>query len=107
MDNGTPGKKPLAPSVVERTGLTLPVRRTYVQARVAGWDPKIWSHDDDCILDGDRDVGRIYPGFSHGERKWLWFLQTEPAPPPNRGMTDTLEEAKAEFKKRYIEIKDK
>jgi hypothetical protein len=107
MDNGTPGKKPLAPSVVERTGLTLTVRRTYVQARVAGWDPKIWSHDDYCILNGDRDVGRIYPEFIHGERKWLWFLQTEPAPPPNRGMTDTLEEAKAEFKKRYIEIKDK
>jgi hypothetical protein len=61
MDNGTPGEKPPAPSVSEPTGLTLILRRTYVHARVAGWDPKIWSHDDYCILDGERVVGRIYP----------------------------------------------
>jgi hypothetical protein len=45
------------------------------------------------------------PELIHGERKWLWFLQTEPAPPPNRGMADTLEETKAEFKTRYLEVK--
>jgi hypothetical protein len=28
-----------------------------------------------------------------------------PIPPPNRGMADTLEEAKAAFKKRYEEVK--
>jgi hypothetical protein len=98
MDNSTPTKKPPAPSVSERTSLTLILRRTYVHARVVGWNPKIPSHDDFCILDGERDVGRIYPELIHGKRKWLWFLQTEPAPPPNRGMADTLEEAKTAFK---------
>jgi hypothetical protein len=48
---------------------------------------------------------RNLPEIIHGERKWLWFLQTEPAPPPNRGMADTLEEAKAEFKVHYIQVK--
>jgi len=43
----------------------------------------------------------------HGERRWLWFLQTEPAPPPNSGMTDALEDAEAEFKKRYGEVTGK
>jgi hypothetical protein len=37
--------------------------------------------------------------------KWLWFLQTDPAPPPNKGIADTLDEAKAAFKKRYAEVK--
>jgi hypothetical protein len=41
----------------------------------------------------------------HGEMKWLWFLQTDPAPPPNKGIADTLDEAKAAFKKRYAEVK--
>jgi hypothetical protein len=39
-----------------------------------------------------------------GQFKWRWFLQTVPAPPPNNGVTDTLEEAKAAFKKRYGEV---
>jgi hypothetical protein len=37
--------------------------------------------------------------------KWLWFLQTGPAPPPNQGMADTLDEAKAALAKRYDEVK--
>jgi hypothetical protein len=107
MDNGTPGKKPPAPSVGERAGLMLILRRTYVQARVVGWNPKIWSHDDFCILDDERVVGCIYPELIHGERKWPWFLQTESAPPPNRGMCASLDEAKAEFKARHAEVKGK
>jgi hypothetical protein len=78
-----------------------------VQALIAGWNPEIWSEEDFCILDGERRVGRIYPELIHGERKWLWFLQTEPAPPPNTGMADTLEEAKAEFKARYAQVRGK
>ena len=85
--------------------MTLIIRKTKAQARIAGWNPDIWGDDDYCILDGERDVGRIYPEQFHGERKWLWFLQVEPAPPPNRGMCDTLEEAKAEFKARYLQVK--
>ena len=34
-----------------------------------------------------------------------WFLQTKPAPPPNRGKADTLKEAKAALKLRYAEVK--
>ncbi len=37
----------------------------------------------------------------------MWFLQTTPAPPPNSGTADTLDEAKAAFKKRYAEVKGK
>jgi hypothetical protein len=40
-----------------------------------------------------------------GEPKWMWFLQTEPAPPPNSGTADSLEEAKQAFKRRYQEVK--
>jgi hypothetical protein len=51
------------------------------------------------IVDPDinKRVGRIYPEVILGEPKWLWFLQTEPAPPPNSGKADTLNEAKAAF----------
>jgi hypothetical protein len=35
------------------------------------------------------------------------FLQTEPTPPPNSGKADTLDEAKADFKARYAEVKGK
>ena len=39
-----------------------------------------------------------------GEWRWLRYLQTEPAPPPNQGKANTLEEAKAELKRRYEEV---
>jgi hypothetical protein len=41
----------------------------------------------------------------HGEIKWLWFLQTMPAPPPNQGKADTLDGAKAALVKGYEEVK--
>jgi hypothetical protein len=37
--------------------------------------------------------------------KWLWFLQVAPAPPPNQGIADTLEEAKAALAARYGQVK--
>jgi hypothetical protein len=39
--------------------------------------------------------GRIYKERIHGDPKWLRFLQTVPARPPNQGIADTLDEAKA------------
>ena len=38
-----------------------------------------------------------------GEMRWRWFYQTQgnPAPPPNSGVCDTLEEAKAALAERY------
>jgi hypothetical protein len=70
MENdGTPGKKLPAPSVGERTAsFTLILRKTSAQARIAGWNPDIWGEEDYWILDGDRDVGRIYQELIHGER---------------------------------------
>ena len=37
--------------------------------------------------------------------KWHWFLQIVPAPPPNSGAADTLDEAKAAIATRYEEVK--
>jgi hypothetical protein len=36
--------------------------------------------------------------------EWLWFLQTEPAPPPNSGMAATLDETMAQLKRRYQQV---
>jgi hypothetical protein len=75
-------------------------------ARIDGTDPHVWAGvDDDYAINDETTVDRIYRQQIHGERKWLWFLQTAPAPPPNRGIADTLDEAKAAFKKRYDEVK--
>lgn len=68
------------------------------QARITGTDPTIWRNDDDCAINDETTVGRIYKEMIHGEMKWRWFLQTDPAPPPNHGTADTWEEAKAAFK---------
>jgi hypothetical protein len=106
LDGGTPGKKPPAPSALRQT-VTLLMRTMRAQARVEGLNPDIWDENDYAIVDPDlnKRVGRIYPEIILGESKWLWFLQTEPAPPPNSGKADTLEEAKAQFKRRYAEVK--
>jgi hypothetical protein len=50
-------------------------------------------------------AGRIYQQRIHGELKWPWFPQTDPAPPPKRGIADTLDEAKAALAKRYEEVR--
>jgi hypothetical protein len=41
----------------------------------------------------------------HGKMKWRWFLQTLPSPPPNSGVSDSLDAAKAALVKRYEEVK--
>jgi hypothetical protein len=100
--------KPPAPAAKTREParpMTLLLRKTREQARIEGLDPRGWSEDDYSVVDGETCVGRIYKEPIHGEPKWLWFIQTEPAPPPNSGVTDTLEDAKADFKKRYQEVK--
>jgi hypothetical protein len=107
MDNGTPGKKPPARSAGKPAGSTLLLRKSRDQANIEGLDARGWSEDDYSVVDGETCVGRIYPEMIHGEPKWRWFLQTVPAPPPNSGVTSTLEEAKAEFKRRYAEVKDR
>jgi hypothetical protein len=105
-DPDDPGKKPPASSVSRRP-VTLVLRKTGDQARIEGLDPDIWDENDYTIVDPDANkrVGRIYPETIRGEQQWLWFLQTEPAPPPNSGVADTFNEAQAAFKRRYSEVK--
>jgi len=66
--------------------------------------------------DGDREnyfvsivdetqIGRIYKERGPAGVKWLWSLQAARAPSPNRGIADTLDEAKAALAKRYEELK--
>jgi hypothetical protein len=50
-------------------------------------------------------IGRIYRQPVQGDLKWLWFLQTALAPPPNQGVADTLEEARAALAARYEQVK--
>jgi hypothetical protein len=45
---------------------------------------------------------RIQPPIRGRHR---WFLQTVQVQPPNSGMADSLDEAKAAFAKRYAEVK--
>jgi len=84
--------------------MPLLLRKTRTQARIEGLDPTIWDEDDYAILD-EAKVGRIYSQRIHGEPKWVWWQQTDPAPPPNTGIADALDDAKAAFKKRYEEVK--
>jgi len=86
-------------------------RKSSAQARIEGWDPRNRSDDDYAVVD-DTIVGRIYREMIIGKPKWRWFVQQipeagpgRPVPPPNQGMADTLDEAKAAFAKRYEEVK--
>jgi hypothetical protein len=83
--------------------MTLILRRMRAQDRIEGREPIDTGEDDYAVVDEMR-IGRIYREPIHGEMKWHWLLQTVPAPPPNSGMADTLDEAKAAFAKRYAEI---
>jgi len=86
--------------------MNLILRKTRVHARVMGWTDSRPREDDYVILDDTEVVGRIYLDTIHGGPKWRWFLQTVPATPPNQGMADSLDEAKA-FKQRYEQVTQK
>ena len=82
---------------------TLTLRKMREQARIEGLDAHGWSEDDYAVIDGQTRVGRISSELIHGRLSWLWFLQIEAAR-PTQGMAATLEEAKADFERRYAEI---
>jgi hypothetical protein len=84
--------------------MTLILRRMRAQDRIEGREPVDTGEDDYAVVDETR-IGRIYREPTHGQMKWHWFLQTAPAPPPNSGMADTLDEAKAAIARRYREVK--
>jgi hypothetical protein len=83
------------------------LRKTAEQARIQGMIPDIWGEDDYSVIDGETCVGRIYRERILCEWRWLWFLQAHPALPQNSGVTGSLEEAEAEFKRRYAEVKSR
>jgi hypothetical protein len=85
--------------------MILIMRRTGAQARTEGLNPDGWAATNYAVTDGQTCVGRIYSEMIHGELKWCWFMQTEPAVPPNSGTADTLDEAKTAFKKRYARVR--
>jgi hypothetical protein len=85
--------------------MTLILRKQHAQDRIEGLEPPLdWSENDYAVVD-ETLVGRIYRQQSQGDIKWLWFLQTVPAPPPNQGIADTLEEARAALGARYEQVK--
>jgi hypothetical protein len=85
-------------------GMAYLLRTMRGQDRIEGREPLDWDENDYAVVD-DIQFGRIYMERIHGKMKWHWFLQTMPAPPPNSGVTDTLDETKAALLKRYEEVK--
>jgi hypothetical protein len=85
--------------------MTVILRKQHAQDRIEGREPpRDWSDDDYAVVD-ETLIGRIYRQQVREAIKWLWFLQVMPAPPPNQGIADTLEEAKAALEARYAEVK--
>jgi hypothetical protein len=85
--------------------MMLLLRKQHAQDRIEGQEPPLdWSEDDYAVAD-ETLIGRIYRQQVQGDLKWLWFLQVVPAPAPNQGIGDTLDEAKAALAKRYEEVK--
>jgi hypothetical protein len=85
--------------------MTLLLRKQRAQDRIEGMEPPLdWSEDDYAVVD-ETLIGRIYRQQVQGDLKWLWFLHVAPAPPPNQGIADTLEEAKAALAARYENLK--
>jgi hypothetical protein len=90
--------------------MTLLLRKQRAQDRIKGRYSFDWGEDDYAIVDetqvvDERQIGRIYKEMVPAGVKWLWSLQVARAPPPDEGIADTLDEAKAAFAKRYEEVK--
>jgi hypothetical protein len=85
--------------------MALTLRTMNKHAQLMGWGDH-WGEDDFVILDDEkRSVGRIHKEGT--SPTWIWSVNTSPfpAPPPNNGLAPTLEEAKQQFKHRYLEMK--
>jgi hypothetical protein len=84
--------------------MKLLLRKSDTHNLIMGWTASPHRENDYVILDGAAMVGRVYLDTIRGGPKWRWFLQTVPATPPNQGMADSLDKAKAAFKKRYEQV---
>jgi hypothetical protein len=94
--------------------MTLILRRSSAQARIEGWDPRIWPDDDYAIVDTDIPVGRIYHEVVCGDPKWRWSIHQipeagpgRPITPPHNGIANTLDDAKTAFKARYQQLRER
>ena len=90
--------------------MALLFRKQHTQDRIEARDSFDWGEDDYAVVDetqavDERQIGRIYKERVPAGVKWLTSLQVARAPPPNEGIADTLDEAKAAFAKRYEEVK--
>jgi hypothetical protein len=90
--------------------MTLVLRKQRAQDRIKGRYSFDWGEDDYAVIDetqvvDEMQIGRIYKERTPAGVKWLWSLQVARAPPPNKGIADTLDEAKSALAKRYQEIK--
>jgi len=90
--------------------MTLLFRKQHAQDGIEGLASFDWGEDDYAVVDetqvvDERQIGRIYKERVPAGVKWLWFLQVVEAPLPNKGIADTLDEAKAALAKRYEEVK--
>src|SRR5260370_5506418 len=84
--------------------MTLFLRKPTAEDRVEGRQSLDWGEDDYAVVD-ETQIGRIFNQQMAAGPKWVWFLQVAPVSPPNEGVADTLDEAKAALAKRYEEVK--
>ena len=89
--------------------MTLLFRKQHTQDGIEGLASFDWGEDDYVVIDETQvyvtQIGRIYKERVPAGVKWLWILQVVRAPPRNKGIADTLDEAKAALAKRYQEVK--
>jgi hypothetical protein len=81
--------------------MTLLLRKQNAQDRIEGREPFGWKDTDYAVLNDETRIGRMYLEHLPAGEKWCWFLQVMGAPPPNRGIAGTLDEAKAEIAAAY------
>jgi hypothetical protein len=81
--------------------MTLLLRKQNAQDRIEGREPFGRNDTDYGVLHDEIRIGRMYLEQLPAGEKWCWFLQVMGAPPPNRGIADTLDEAKAAIAAAY------
>jgi hypothetical protein len=69
------------------------------QRAIQGRQPGSWNDKDYVVIDGT-PIGHIYADRLPSGEKWLWFLHILRAT-PNKGVADTLKDAKAALADSY------
>jgi hypothetical protein len=91
-----------------------PAHRYQLGRAVGGWPHDLYRVSRRNVVVGLQIASGAVREFVQilGKPKWRWFVQqtpeagsARPIPPPNQGMADTLDDAKAAFAKRYEEVK--